>query len=139
MEALAEQVVGTFLTQGGKVSISPGYNVGNGWSCPDFVALDFDKHEVVVVEVTTASNIATLLERVKNRDSQWFSPLRSQLVEMDAALKNWEMRFLGFVRQECLKRARDTFADVPGVTFAAVEDTTFSWKYWERREGGLPR
>lgn len=138
MEALAEQVVGTFLTQGGKVFIAPGYNLGNGWSCPDFVALDFGKREVVVVEVTTAYEISSLLDKVRKRDEQWFVRLRAQL-DIDGVARGWEMRFLGFVRQDRLKKAESAFAGVPNVAFTAIEDATFSWKYWERREGGLPR
>lgn len=62
METLAEQVIGAYLVQGGKVFISPGYNIDDGRTCPDFVALDFDKREVVVVEVTTAYKLNSLIE-----------------------------------------------------------------------------
>ena len=65
MEAVAETLIGTYLTRGGRVFIVPQYSIPPSpdskgeWSCPDFVALDFEREprEVVVVEVTTASNI----------------------------------------------------------------------------------
>ena len=97
METLAEQIIGAFLVQGGKVFISPGYNIGKSWSCPDFVALDFSTNEVVVIEVTTAYDIGSLIEKIKNREKQWFGPLRAQL-DTDNIAKGWGMRFLGFVR-----------------------------------------
>jgi hypothetical protein len=138
MEALAEQVIGAFLVQDGRVFVSPGYNIGNGHSCPDFVALDFNKHEVVVVEVTTAYNIASLLEKVERRQGQWFDPLRAQL-DANKIAEGWDMRFLGFVRKERLEYAKSKFIGAPKVTFVAIQDCAFSWENWERRKGELPR
>ncbi len=138
MEALAEQVIAAFLVQDGKVFISSGYNIDNGRTCPDFVALDFGKSEVVVVEVTTAYNIVSLLERVRNRKEQWFAPLRIQL-DADQIAQGWDMRFLGFVRRDRLKEARNAFTGQSDVSFTTIEESTFSWENWERRKGGLPR
>jgi hypothetical protein len=145
MEALAEQVIATFLTQGGKVFISPSYNIplapgskSSLWSCPDFVALDFDKHEVVVVEVTAASDAGSIIEKALDREKQWFLPLRTKL-HADGIADGWRMRFLGFVRRANLDKAKKALAPAPDVAFAAIEDATFSWDYWNQREGGLPR
>jgi hypothetical protein len=141
MEALAEQVVGTYLTQGGKVFICPSYSIkynGNEWSCPDFVALDFDKQEVVVVEVTTASNVSSILSKIQDRDQQWLLKLREQLTA-DHIAEGWDTRVLCFVRRENLKKAEREFDGIEKVTFAAIEDATFSWDYWKERKGGLPR
>ncbi len=138
METLVEQVIGAFLAQGGKVFVSPGYDIDNGRTCPDFVALDFSKREVVLVEVSTGYDIGSLMERVRNRKEQWFVPLRAQL-DADHIAEGWDMRFLGFVRRDRIEKAKGTFAGVEKVTFAAIEDCAFSWEYWERRKGGLPR
>ena len=138
MEALAEQVIAAFLVQDGKVFISSGYNIDNGRTCPDFVALDFGKSEVVVVEVTTAYNTASLLERVRNRKEQWFLPLRAQL-DADNIARGWNLRFLGFVRRDRLEDARKSFIGQSDVSFTTIEESTFSWENWERRKGGLPR
>jgi hypothetical protein len=85
MESLAEQVIAIFLTQGGKVFIAPSYNIqpiagskSSLWSCPDFVALDFGEREVVVVEVSTASDAGSIIKKVTDREKQWFGPLRAQ-------------------------------------------------------------
>ncbi len=138
MESLAEQVIGAYLVQGGEVFIAPSYNIGNGWSCPDFVALDFSKAEIVVVEVTTAYEIGALIEKVRKCEEQWFIPLRARFKEFKIA-ENWNMRFLGFVRRDRLEKAKSAFASAPKVTFAVIEDCAFSWENWERRKGGLPR
>jgi hypothetical protein len=137
MEALAEQVIQAFLVQDGKVFVSPGYNLDHGRACPDFVALDFGKKEVVIVEVTTAYKLDSLFDKIKNREDQWFKPLRGQL-DADGIAKGWEIRFLGFVRQDRLEEANKRFVGDQKVSFAPIERCAFSWENWERRKGGLP-
>jgi hypothetical protein len=144
MEALAEQVVATYLTRGGKVFIVPQYGIPapgskGDWSCPDFVALDFGKREVVVVEVTSGADVGAITAKAKDRERQWFAPLRQKL-EADGVVSGWEIRFLGFVRQQNLGKARAALIGHDRVAFAAIESATFSWDYWEDRiGGGLPR
>ena len=149
MEGLAEQIVAMYLTRGGKVFIVPQYAIAvpgkkSDWSCPDFVALDFSRKEVVIVEVTTASDVGSITNKAKDRETQWFRPLRDQLradeVVTDWTPHGWTMRFLGFVRQASLQRARDLVSGHEGVSFEAIEAVTFAWDYWTKRvEGGLPR
>ncbi len=139
----AEQLIALYLTRGGKTFIVPSYSIPGAnseeeWACPDFVALDFEKHEVVVVEVTTASDIHGLIGKVRNREKQWFEALHTKL-QNDGIAVGWPLRFLGFVRRANLERARQQFAGEKDVTFAAIEDASFPWWYWENRKGGLPR
>ena len=84
MEALAEQVIATYLTRGGKVFIVPQYGTPapgseGDWSCPDFVALDFGKREVVVVEITSGADLGSITTKAKDRERQWFARLRQKL------------------------------------------------------------
>jgi hypothetical protein len=114
MEALAEQVVATYLTRGGKVFIVPQYGIPapgskGDWSCPDFVALDFEKREVIVVEVTSGADVGGITAKAKDRERQWFAPLRQKL-EADGVVSGWGIRFLGFVRQQNLEKARAALA-----------------------------
>ena len=146
MESLAEQAVATYLTRGGKVFVAPQYAVpalsGKGdWACPDFVALDFGANEVVVVEVATGSRVTDLWGRVAERGTRWFDPIRAKMVDDGlAAQATWDIRFLGFVRRDCLVDARRRFEGQPDVAFAAIEDATFAWSYWDSRaDKGLPR
>lgn len=146
MEALAEQIVATYLTRGGTVFIAPQYAIpspnGKGdWACPDFVALDFDKREIVVVEVATGSRFSGLAGRVSERNSRWFGPIRAKL-EADGLIEQaqWDFRFLGFVRSDCLDQATKQFSGQDRVAFKAIEEATFPWAYWEdRKTEGLPR
>jgi hypothetical protein len=87
MEAQIEALVELYLTRGGTVFISPQYDLAwsktekDGGSCPDFVALDMVKKEVLVVEVTSAASKSVIHSRVKNREANWFKPLwRKQMM-----------------------------------------------------------
>ena len=146
MEALAEQIVATYLTRGGKVFIVPQYAIpaptGNGdWACPDIVALDFGAKEVVVVEIATGSNLAPLTKRIAERETRWFDPIRAKLTSDGLTEQaGWKIRFLGFVRRASLSSAERAFAGQERVAFKAIEDATFPWDYWEPRAAeGLPR
>jgi hypothetical protein len=144
MEALAEQVIGMYLTRGGKVFIIPQYSIPApgykaDWSCPDFVALDFKKREVLVVEVASGANIDPITTKARDRQKQWFDLLRAKLKADGVVDETWPMRFLGFVRKQNLEKARARLEGQADVTFFAIEDATFPWEYWESRQGGLPR
>ena len=146
MEAIADQIVATYLTRGGKVFIVPQYAIpastGKGDSaCPDFVALDFGTKEIVVLEIATGANLDGLTKRVAERETRWFKPIRAKLASDGLAEQaGWGIRFLGFVRRDCLKGETQFFAGERDVAFAAIEDATFPWAYWENRDTqGLPR
>lgn len=144
MESLAEHLVATYLTQGGKVFIAPQYSIpgpggGGEWSCPDFVALDFEKREVVVVEITVAANVGPIIEKINDRQKRWFEPLRQKLESDKIVDGTWEMRLLCFVRRSQLQKAKASFSAQTGVAFFAIEDATFGWDYWTVRQNGLPR
>lgn len=146
MESLAEQIVATYLTRGGKDFIAPQYSIPAlggkvDWACPDFVALDFGVGEVVVVEVATGSRFAGLLGRVAERKARWFDPIQAKLTGDGLAEQaRWPIRFLGFVRRDCLADLSRSFTGEQEVAFAAIEDATFPWSYWnDRAVRGLPR
>lgn len=147
MEAIAEQLVATYLTRGGKVFIIPQYpipsdNPDQDWACPDFVALNFERvpHEIIVVEVSMASNVSGMFDRVIDRHHQWFVRLRKKL-EMDGITNaDWDIRFLRFIREENFKVVPHHLTSSPDVYFQTIESVSFPWNYWEARKGGgLPR
>jgi hypothetical protein len=63
MSAAPEADIATYLTIDGQVFIAPQYNIAfeasyqEGGACPDFVALDWRRKHVVIVEVTSAANL----------------------------------------------------------------------------------
>jgi hypothetical protein len=140
-----EQDIATYLTLDGHVFLAPQYNIpfdrelNEGGTCPDFVALDLKTQEVVVVEVTTASNVNPLFSRIEKRSTCWYGPIRRRLEELRIA-KGWQLRFLGFVRRASIPAARASFTSAHDVAFCAIEDATFIWDYWDKRiRDGLPR
>ncbi len=142
MEALIKQLIAIYLTKDGKVFVAQSYSIPTpdlkgDWTCPDFVALDFERCTVLVVEVTTNANVNNLIRLVRDREKQWFQPLRAKL-DADEIATGWPVKFLGFVRKHNLDEAKGTFAEADDVTFEAIEDATFQWEYWSRREAGLP-
>ncbi len=145
MDAQIESLVELYLTRGGKVFVSPQYDVSydrearDGGSCPDIVALDMEHREVVVVEISAAANLSSLFNKVAERDTRWFTPIQRKL-EKDRVIDSaWKIRFLGFVREALVDGANKKFADAADVYFFALEKAAFSFAYWTEREKGLPR
>lgn len=142
-----ESNVATYLTLDGKVFIAPQFAIAydkdrrEGGSCPDFVALDLENKEIIVVEVTANANINTLLKNIRERETRWYQPILRKL-EQTAITASFDKtpRFLGFVRKDVLKKAEEAFPSAHDITFVPLEDVAFSWFYWDKRiEGGLPR
>jgi len=113
--------------------VSPQFSVpcegGSEWSCPDLVGLDIPKHQVVVAEVTTASNIRSLAAKVRNREEQWFRRVR-QLLERKAIITpDWSFRAWVFVRQDCVEQMEREVGGSTEVTITALEEVAFPWKW----------
>ena len=92
-----------------------------GGSCPDIVALNLSKREVVVVEVNSASGIRDYLNMIDTRQVRWFNPVMRQLQKSGNVSANWEIRFLGFVRKSNVNAAEVRFASHKDVAFYAIE------------------
>ena len=84
-----------------------------------------------MVEVATGSSLNSILAKVRDRETQWFNPLREKLRADGVLAATWPIRFLGFVRRANLDAALQPFRADADVAFAAIEDATFSWDYWE--------
>ncbi len=140
-----EAVIATFLTIDGQVFLAPQYNIAfepeyqDGGACPDFVVLDWRRKHVVIVEVTSSKNLKRLIERVQERDTRWYKPMRRKLANLSIIDDTWRIRFLGFVRNDNLERAQVVFKDDLDVTFYQIEKASFPWDYWDQRiRDGLP-
>lgn len=134
----AEAAVAEFLTRNGLAFICPQfdfpYAAEQGGSAPDFVAIDLVNRDVAVIEVTTSANINGLLERVKNRKTRWYGPMREQMKLWKGFCQNprVEPRFIGFVRRCHVKRAYGELV-CSDVTFVPLELVYAPWHYWEIR------
>lgn len=138
-----EQLVERYLTCNGRAFVCPQYAVAydsstkEGGSEPDFVVLDFDAGEVVVVEVTEAADIFGLLQKVRERTPRWFNPILSDLSTRGIVPEDQPIRFLGFVRSAVLDQAKRTFQSASDVTFMSLEEVTVAWEWWDERQVGL--
>ena len=145
MDAQLESLVELYLTRGGKVFVSPQYDIAydkeaqEGGACPDILALDMEKREVVVVEVSSASDLKKLFDRVEQRMTRWFFPIQRRLERDRVIDAEWKIRFLGFVRETMVDKAKAKFAYEADVCFFPLEKAAFSFAYWTEREKGLPR
>ena len=132
-----EGSIATYLTIDGQVFIAPQFDIkwemNEGGSCPDFVALDFSCKEVVVVEVTSAAHWKPLAGRVRDRETRWFSPVRRRLAQSGVTDVEWGIRFLGFVRITAVDGISAKFVGEADVTFYVIEEATFLWDYWKKR------
>jgi len=130
-----ESLVMNYLaTQG--LFLSPQFSVCNGsgvWSCPDFIALDFQSREIQVVEVTTAYNIADLIKKIQNREEQWFKRLKPQLVAKGIPVENWQNVVRAFVSRDRYNDIQSRFESTPDVRVEVIEDIAFPWKWpWDQ-------
>lgn len=166
MTKLFEEGIANYLALSGSVFLAPQYNIikqgtagKQGTSCPDFVALDFDRKRIVVVEVTTAWDLNGLVTRISNRNVEWYEPIRAKLPDTDSKscclrvehesaslgrspdtdTKSWCLRVLAFVRTDRIKWIRNKFLTETDVTFYPLEKAIFGWRYDETRvANGLP-
>jgi hypothetical protein len=146
MHAQLESLLAVYLTRGGKVFISPQYDKAfdqearEGGACPDVVALDMEKREVVIVEISSVADLSILYNRVEARKIRWFVPIQRRLQDDRIIDTNWQFRFLGFVRESMMDNAKARFGSDPDVCFVPLEKASMSFAYWaEREKNGLPR
>lgn len=146
MHAQLESLIAVYLTRGGKVFISPQYDKAfdqearEEGACPDVVALDMEKREVIIVEISNAANLSILYNKVEARKIRWFVPIQRRLQDDRIIDADWQFRFLGFVRESVIDNAKARFNSDPDVCFVSLEKASVSFAYWsEREEKGLPR
>lgn len=128
-----EPIVMHYLTASERLFVSPQFVVrgpdGKEWSCPDFVALDFARRQVQIVEVTTASDISGLVEKVRLRQTQWIQFLKPDLVQRGAIDDSWEFLVRVFVRGDNVPVFTRKLGQADDVRVQAIEDVAFSWKW----------
>jgi hypothetical protein len=97
---------------------------GGEWSRPDFVALNFTKRIVSIVEVSTsrsAVGIGRLRSKVINRRKKWYKPLQKHLKGIIG--KDWTYDVRIFVRRDMIQRFKNIeIRKPPSVIVEALED-----------------
>jgi hypothetical protein len=104
--------------------------VSGQWSLPDFVALDYERKAVSVVEVTTAQSPDGLLKKVRDRESRWCAKLRDMLPRggiVDASWARFEV--VRYLRKDAAETFRAQLGSQPDVVIHAFEDIGLYWKW----------
>jgi Holliday junction resolvase-like predicted endonuclease len=128
LEGLYEVFVLNFLTRDGKTFAAPQYDIDNGYSCPDFVALRPSEKKVIVVEVSTAYDLTRLADKLRNKNAHWFERLTKLLVERRVVDASWDYEIMVFVRRNRINWLREKLGeDVANVRVCAIEDTVSTW------------
>lgn len=127
-----EEAVMNCLVANGETFVVPQYDVGGGWSRPDFVALRPAKKEVYVVEVSSSGSLNGLVEKIGARQSHWLSPLKAQLERLGIASPNWGYRILVFVRSDQFSWITRAIGQPDDVTVLRLEEAFAHWN-WERK------
>jgi hypothetical protein len=89
----AEEAVLEYLTHEGDVFVCPQYQAPEG--NPDFVALDFTKHQVELVGVSDAYKLGNLRSRLK--ETAWVDVVTQKLKKKEVIDDSWRLVLKVFV------------------------------------------
>ena len=128
-----EQMAMGYLTKNGRVFVSPQYSIDRDWSCPDFVALDFERKRVWVVEVSAAWDVKGLASKVNDCERQWMSRLRDQLRQKGilGVDDGWSEGIMVFIRESRIEdfNKRLTRRDGIVVEIVPLEKAGVPWEW----------
>src|ERR1700731_1531375 len=114
------------------------YDGYRGGSCPDFVVLDFLDTTAYIVEVTATADCKGVINRVRERDTRWFSPLADHLKKLGSGFLGWDLHVSLFVRDEQFGSAHNALRGYPDASVTSLARVLFSWN-WDWDPGtGLP-
>lgn len=125
-----EEAVMYCLSANGETFVAPQFAIGGGWSCPDFVAIRPPRKIVYVAEVTVSGYPTSLIQKINDRENQWLSRLREQLLDRKVIETEWFFRVLAFVRSDQLNWFKGRISEpAADVTVLAIEDAISSWEW----------
>jgi hypothetical protein len=128
-----EEIAMSHLTKVLKCFIVPQYEIlygkGSVWSCPDFVVLDFTNKKLAVVEVTGGTKTKGLLDKINNRNTQYFDKLIPQLTERGVHIESWDQEIWVYIRSS----NSHLFAGKKNVRCFTFEDIGYTWEesFWK--------
>jgi hypothetical protein len=117
----------------GELFFCPQFEIGQGWSCPDFLVLYPKEKQIWLVEVTGAASATTLASEVRDREKQWLVPLREQLSTRVPMAVGWDIGVKLFIRKDAepmFKRAGPLPKDVE---LFVLEELGFAWEAWRHK------
>jgi hypothetical protein len=136
-EHIWEEIVQSYLTTNRAVLVSRQYPISDEWEMySDLLAVDFQGHQVWVVEVTGGANLTKIIVKAKQFKTEIEPRLRQRLMTFGiiTAQQNWEFGFWGFVREEMkgkLLAAIQLY--VPLAKVDSLQYVSCPWLYWDAR------
>jgi hypothetical protein len=114
-----------YLTHCEKVFVSSNLKVERAshafYSPPDIVALDFERKEIVIIEIVPAWDLTQLCTRVNQREARWCTPIKATLISQRIVTRSWAVRVLALVPEQTLPEARRRFTGLEDVACWALE------------------
>jgi Holliday junction resolvase-like predicted endonuclease len=131
---LLEEAVLEYLTHDGDVFLCPQYRARGG--NPDFVALNFTKHQIEVVEVSGAYNLKRLVSKVKEGD--WVQEVVQQLKKKRVIDDNWKPVLRVFVAAAYKEEFCKKIGSPSGVIVETIDDVFACLLDWRKRREPRP-
>lgn len=96
------------------------------------MSLDFKNQQVEVIEVTTAYDLGKLVGKVADREKQWFTYLKEELMRQRVIGDSWGIGVRIFVRKDRGEYFKSKFVNADDVHVECLEEIAFSWKWsWD--------
>ena len=118
----------------------PQFNLGKGWSCPDFVSLHIKEKIVRVVEVSIAYKLGNLIRKVNDCDNQWLDKLKTHFAGGSIVDSKWDYRIRIYIRCNSDFRQSKIDQQVEGkLEVVYFEEIRFPWEEGFWRESLIHR
>jgi hypothetical protein len=130
-----EEHVMTYLSGCGRRFICPQYKIvdENGWKLePDFVVIDFIYSKLFIVEVSIASDITILINKIVNNKIKAEEILLNSICNKLGIIKD-NIEWLIFARKDAINNQKMPLDK--NIKFVDIEKTICLWKLnWENNE-----
>jgi Holliday junction resolvase-like predicted endonuclease len=124
-----EEAVMHYLTANGATLVVHQYSIGQGWACPDFVAIRLSAQCICVVEVSTAWDLTDLAQRIKNRQVQWWGQLIPHFQQYGVIAHGWRQRVAVFIRQDRVAWFQQAIGNAPDGSVIPLESILAAWNW----------
>lgn len=134
-----DEIVMSYLVHEGDTFVSPQFTIkstnGKVWSCPDFLALNMRKKVASIVEISTASDISGLLKKVNDRNKQWLTNLKEQLIREHILDATWKFNVRVFLRDDLMAAFKKQIIGSNNVGIESLENMCFRWspEWWKKK------
>jgi hypothetical protein len=114
----------------------PGKN-GHANNVPDIVVHNIKSNDFFVIEITSSYDIGKLLNKVMDRHSTWYNPIKKMY---SAIYPDFEISTVLFIRDDILEKTERYLKknDITDVKLITLEEASFGWKFdWKNQEDGI--